>query len=236
MLQFHYGSGVQAVRPPAPARWSAEAGHDTARRLLRQAQGAVQKWPEGFAGFAARVTFRGGSDVEHGEVRLVPPSGVAIEGLGAGPRAFLERMLCEMTQACRPRFFDEDDGRFALVLETETPEGERLIRVHTPEADRLVWVLDARGFIRRSERTAGGVCTSTVFEAFVRTTPGRALPARVRRTRSDAATGALLRSELITDTFVRVSHAWLPATREVTVSDLAESRCIVLELRDHVLL
>lgn len=209
---------------------------DRGRRLLRQAQGAVQKWPEGFAGFAARVGYGNVAGVEQGEARLVPPSPAAIDGLTGAARRVVERMLGEAANACCPRFFEHGDGRFAVTLEAETAEGERVIRVHTDEVERLEWVLDARGYLRRCEQTVGSVRTATAFEVFMRTTPGRALPTRVRRTRYDATTGAVLGSELIADTFVRIGHVWLPASRRVTASNLGASRTLFVELRDHVLL
>jgi hypothetical protein len=145
----------------------------------------------------------------------------------------LERLVHERT----PYFFKDGDGRFPLTLaHTAGHAGGPRVQVHRQDGERLAYWLDARGRIRGAEREAAGQRTVTVFEEYIRATPGRVLPARVTTTRFDLESGVRLGAETVTDTHVRVCHVWLPATRHITMIGVNDSQTVHLEFSAHTLL
>lgn len=221
-----------ASLPGAP---STLADDPSARGLLRRAQGAFQKWPEGFAGFRASVA----CDTPHGvvpaEVLVVPPGRVDVTCEDVALRAVLTDMLWGIAVDRTPRFFDEGDGRFPISFCDSGDDAAtgRPINVHARLGQLRYWI-DPAGRIRQVERIARGLRLVTRFEAFARATPGRVLPAQTTTSTWDLATGAVIVSEAIHDSHCRIDHVWLPAARHITMA--RSSVPIVLTLTDHSLL
>src|SRR5262245_31478527 len=78
--------------PAAPARPFA-ADDPSARALLCRAQGAFQKWPEGFHGFRASVRCQTSDGTVIGRVALAPPDRVEVECPDHRLRTWLDDML-----------------------------------------------------------------------------------------------------------------------------------------------
>lgn len=211
------------------------ADDPSARCLLRRAQGAFQKWPEGFAGFRASVT----CDTPHGvvpaEVLVVPPGRVDVTCEDVGLRTVLTDMLWSVAVDRTPRFFDEGDGRFPISFCDSGDDAAtgRPISVHARLGQLRYWI-DPAGRIRQVERIARGLRLVTRFEAFARATPGRVLPAQTTTSTWDLATGAVITSEAIHDSHCRIDHVWLPAARHITLA--RASVPVVLTLTEHTLL
>ena len=100
--------------PPAGPADGHPLGDPTARCLLRRAQGAFQKSPEGFAGFRASVACETPRGLVNGQVTVAPPDRVDVICDDADLRTCLRDMLWAVTVDRTPRFFDEGDGRFPI--------------------------------------------------------------------------------------------------------------------------
>src|SRR5262250_3847896 len=94
--------------PPAALGARAFAADDpAARALLRKAQGAFQKWPEGFAGFRASITCETLRGVVAGQVTVQRPGRIDVSCDDTDLRTRLREMLGGIAVDRTPRFFDE---------------------------------------------------------------------------------------------------------------------------------
>jgi hypothetical protein len=225
-------------RPLDPAAAPAQASlrdDRRARALLQRAQGALQKWPEGFTGFRARLTVAA-EGLEHAGWATVRAGGaVDVDVADDGSRNWLGTFLAEIVAERTPSFFKDGDGRFPITFdEAARDPGEEWLLVHHGPAAPLRYRLDARGRLcQREESGAAGHHVRT-YEAFVRATPGRVLP--VRRSTVIYEAGRIVRSELVEDAHCCVRHAWLPAGRRLHVSHLDATTLRWARLEDHALL
>src|SRR5262245_49695657 len=191
------------------------AGDPTARCLLRKAQGAFQKWPEGFAGFRASVTCETPRGLIAGQVSVLPLGRVEVTCDDPDLRTRLRGMLDGIAVDRTPRFFDEGDGRFPISFGDERDHHlGRAVNVHARLGKLRYWI-DSSTRIRQVERIAQGVRVTTTFETFARATPGRVLPAQSTTRTWDVASGALLSCESFHDSHRRVDHVWLPSARQI---------------------
>ena len=208
-----------------------------ARRLLQRAQGACQKWPEGFAGFRAQIQCRTSGQNAFGWVQVSPGQGVEVHLPDAALRCLVQTMLVRLVDERTPRFFKDGDGRDPITLDAEHghPVGKR-IHVHRRDGERLTYWIDTAGRIRYVEREVEGQRMVTAFEEYTRATPGRVLPTRVTTAWFDLESGVCIRSETIVDTHCRVNYVWLPATQHVTTIGLNTIQTVLLTLDAHTLL
>jgi len=223
-------------RPPPPAGTALghALGDPTARCLLRRAQGAFQKWPEGFAGFRASVTCETPRGLVNGQVTVAPPDRVDVTCDDLDLRTCLHDMLWSITVERTPRFFDEGDGRFPISFGDGHDDAlGRPVNVLARLGECRYWI-DGSARIRQVERIARGLRVLTAFEAFTRATPGRVLPAQTTTCTWDLASGALLSSESIHDSHRRVQHVWLPSARRINRNPGGAP--IVISLDEHELL
>ena len=213
------------ARGPLPPRDDASA-----RRTLQLAQGELQKWPEGFPGFAAVATLRGRGRLETGAIVV---RGDDVETTLADPwvasllARFAVRVVCERT----PCFFKDGDGRYPVTFE-RAPDGAKQIVVHC-EPHPARYRLDGIGRLREIERVEDETLSVTAFQKYARATPGRVLPVSFTVSRWDVRTGALLGYEAITRRDVRVDHVWLPAGGTIDVQQGPDLDRVTIELTDH---
>jgi hypothetical protein len=219
---------------PRSAGVAQPAGDPSARCLLRKAQGAFQKWPEGFAGFRASVACETPRGLVAGQVTVAPPGRVDVICDDPDLRTCLRDMLWGITVDRTPRFFDEGDGRFPISF-GEGCDGAlgRPVNVHARLGQLRYWI-DGSARIRQVECIARGLRVLTTFEAFARATPGRILPAQTTTCTWDLASGALLSSESVHDSHRRIEHAWLPSARRI--SGHPSGSPVVISLDAHELL
>ncbi len=223
------GAPLVGGRPAAPVVDEADA-----RRLLQRALGALQKWPEGFRGFQARVRCGDGAREVVGEVRVFV--GGAVEStLPRDPLGtWTEAGLQAVARACTPSFFKDGAGRFPITLDADDghPRGRR-VRVHPADGRLWAYRIDDRSRIRLEERSDGVRRQVTVFDDFTRACPGRWLPTRWRTFTWDGRTDTLLDAVESEDAVGRRDHVWLPLRRRAV--SLGQGRCQVrwLELDGH---
>lgn len=220
--------------PPAGTALGHALGDPAARCLLRRAQGAFQKWPEGFAGFRASVACETPRGIVNGQVTVAPPDRVDVTCDDLDLRTCLRDMLWSITVDRTPRFFDEGDGRFPISFGDGHDDAlGRPVNVLARLGECRYWI-DGSARIRQVERIARGLRVVTTFEAFTRATPGRILPAQTTTRTWDAASGALLSSESVHDGHRRIEHVWLPSTRRI--SGNPGGAPLVISLDEHKLL
>ena len=221
-------------RAPRGHRSHHPASDPTARCLLRQAQGAFQKWPEGFAGFRASVACETPRGVvsRTGHRGYSGPCGRHLRR----PRSsdLPPRHAVEHHGRPDPRFFDEGDGRFPISFGDGHDDAlGRPVNVLARLGQCRYWI-DGSARIRQVERIARGLRVLTTFEAFTRATPGRILPAQTTTRTWDVASGALLSSESVHDSHRRIEHVWLPSVRRI--SGHSRRTPVVISLDGHELL
>lgn len=230
LLDTAYRSASPPVAGPSPRA----TDDPTARGLLRRAQGAFQKWPEGFAGFRASVRCETRNGVASGTLSVATPDHVEVRCDDPGLCAWLADMLRAIARQRTPRFFDEGDGRFPISFADGAPDSRgRAIDVHARLGALRYWV-DAKGRVTQVERRAQGLRVLTTFDELVRATPGRVLPARTMTSTWSLSSGELLRSEAVHDVHRRLDHVWLPASRRI--GGPCGAPPIELILDDHELL
>lgn len=205
-----------------------------ARGLLQRAQGFLQKWPEGFRGYRARLRCDAVDGLAEGGVVVACGREPDVDLGPPGLQRLVQDRIRELIDERTPRFFKDGDGQF-VVLPEPGADGERWIRVERPAA-LLRYRLDARGRIGAIERLESGRQTLTVIEEYARATPGRVLPARRRTSARDTGTGACLGRAQLREAHCRVDHVWLPASWEIVAECERESRPLRVELFAHQLL
>ena len=210
--------------------------HSAARGLLQRAQGAFQKWPEGFHGFHAALTVTLEGRERTGRALVGPRGEIEITLSDAAAQEWVRAVLAEIVAERTPRFFKDGDGRFPVAFEPATGAdglGPRLI-VHRGDGTPIRYRLDERARLRECEREEEGQRRVETYESFCRATPGRVLPARRSTVFYD--TSGIVRTELIEDTHRRVCHTWLPATRRVQISRLDATSIREARFDAHALL
>jgi hypothetical protein len=227
---------AEALRPRASGAALEPAVRDDAlaRGLLQRAQGALQKWPDGFIGFAATIRCREGARVVTGEVRVFAGGGVETTLPCPDLRAWVETTLGAIARARTPRFFKDGDGRYPISLGPDDghPLG-RQVHVHRDDGTGRMYRIDPRGRLRQEERVTPTARLTTTFEEYVRTCPGRLVPRRTRVLALDMATGSAMESADIVDDHCRVDHVWLPARRRAVLTIGDVRRILGFDLEGH---
>ena len=196
----------------------------TARMLLQRAQGAIQKWPEGFPGFRARLVVTLDGRERTGSALVGPRGETRVEIGDDAARDWASAVLAEIAAERVPRFFKDADGRFPIAFEEPldsaggAPSPRLVVHRGAHGLSPIRYQLDERARLRECERVECGERRVETYERFCRATPGRVLPARRSTVIYDA--DGLVRTELVEDTHLRVSHTWLPATRWMQISRL----------------
>ncbi len=210
--------------PPEPQAWE----------LLQRAQGFLQKWPEGFRGFRARLRCDGADGGVEGTVVVACGREPLVDLDPPDLRQIARARLLDCAAERTPRFFKDGDGRFTVRGEPDVG-GERWIRVERPDGT-IRYRLDVRGRIVAVERLDPDCHHLTVIEEYARATPGRVLPARRQTTTREIRTGARLAWEQLREAHCRVDHVWLPAAWDIVAETAQGSRALRVEVLAHQLL
>lgn len=154
-------------------------GDLAARCLPQRAQGTFQKWPETFRGFVATVRCRADGREAVGRARVGLGGDAEVELARDQLRAWAADTLATLSGARTPRFFKDGGGRFPIAVDGDGCPGRRL-RVDLGGGESRVYTVDEKARIRLEEHHGPGGRTTTVFDGFVRTSPGRVLPTSIR--------------------------------------------------------
>jgi hypothetical protein len=210
------------------------ADHPVARSLLQRAQGATQKWPEGFRGFRARARLRAGGREALGIVTVRPHGQVDVELGDPQLDEVAASALSRVSEQLTPRFFKDGDGRYPISLGADDghPLG-RLVQVWRGRGEVVSYRIDPKVRIRQEEHQRDGWRAVTLVDEYLRATPGRVLPARVQTTSWDLRQGAPAGREEVVMTFGRIGDVWMPVSRLVS-GDVGPARHSVrLDLDRH---
>jgi len=98
-----------------------------ARRLLQRAQGAFQKWPEGFTGCRAQLQCQTSGQKAFSGVQILPGQRVEVYLPDAGLRRLAQTILACLVDGRTPHFFKNGDGRYPITFAAEPghPQGRR---------------------------------------------------------------------------------------------------------------
>ena len=88
-----------------------------ARGLLQRAQGFLQKWPEGFRGYRARLRCDAADGPVEGDVVVACGREPVIELGSPGLQCRIRARILELIDERTPRFFKDGDGKFAVLPE-----------------------------------------------------------------------------------------------------------------------
>jgi hypothetical protein len=205
-----------------------------ARCLLQRAQGTLQKWPEGFRGFAATVQCGDGHDKVRGEFRVFTGGEVEVDPPDTAISAWARSALSAISLARTPQFFKDGDGRFPITFEPEDdhPLG-RGVRVHLGGGAYRAYRIDAKSRIRHQEHVEPTRRAAAIYHELIRACPGRVLPTRTHLFQWDVMTGNPTEMADIDDAYERRDHVWLPVCRRTTLARGTARRELVLELSHH---
>jgi hypothetical protein len=231
-------SGGTVVSEVAPALFESFTHDDTqARRILQCAQGAFQKWPEGFAGFSAAIRCREGGAAVDGEVSVFIGGRVELRLPHDGAlAAWVGRALGAIAWARTPRFFKDGEGRFPITFEPDPHPLGRGVRVHLGGAGWRTYRFDPKGRIRQQENAEPATRAAMRYDELMRACPGRVLPTRIQILTWDIAAQTVVETTDIEDAYQRCQHVWLPVRRRATVVHGQDRRELGFELSGHVLL
>jgi hypothetical protein len=207
-----------------------------ARRQLQSAQGAFQKWPEGFQGFTARIVCRADQTELAGEVRVTAGGPVDVSLSQPGLAAWATAALRAIAAARTPRFFKDGDGRFRISFDGPDAALDRRIRVDLGDDLCRTYRIDGKGRIREEETVSPARRTRLTYDELVRTSPGRVVPTRMRVLDWDVTAQTTLESAEIEDDYCCVDYVVLPVRRRTTRLHGADSRTLSMELDRHVIL
>ncbi|MGH2531910.1 MAG: DUF3386 family protein [Thermomicrobiales bacterium] len=191
------------------------AAHD----LLQTAHEQGYRFPEGFSGFSAEVTYEDPTTRSVGAVAVRAPRDVMLElDASEGVASWLRQEMSSMAGHRWPTTYEASDGRYALTLDGEAndPRG-RLIQFHHDPFDSSYRIREGR--IVQVNRRMGQVRFSINILEHVQTADGRLLPTYFTVSFWDVSSGRLTRADGYTDRYVVVDGVLLPESRRVLSSD-----------------
>lgn len=208
----------------------------TATERLRAAHDRIYRWPEGFAGFTAKISVRYDGEVSHGSLTIGPGHAFKLEfDGGEGPRAWALQELHMMAGHRTPMRYEDLDGRHVVHLDPAES--------HLSLARRRIVADDGMGSyyrinddleITEISRAPEGVRFTITTLDHGTAADGRLLTVRFTLSYQDEA-GALTLVEAYHDDFVDVGEVTLPSWREVMSYGAGEAHLREVVLTDHQL-
>lgn len=219
---------------------TSEAGvqnSERAHELMRQAHDSGYRFPEGFNGFRAKLSYQIGMTEAEADLVVRGPHMIEItapDGVEVNP--WVRRELMSMAGHRWHLPYEEADGKHVLTLDPdgdEDPLGQR-IGVRNDSYDSSYRV--ANGRVAQVNRKVGPMRFSIWIQGRVDTGDGRELPNYFTVSYWDAKSGKFQRSDIYTDRYADVDGVWLPFERRIVTADDDGMRSQRLALTDHQLL
>jgi len=191
---------------------AAETTNDAAHNLLREAQQAAYRFPEGFPGFWSNVTI-----TEATSDATKTASGTVTVG---GPRAIElaqwgKQEIGSIAEHRWPTSYEESDGRYGLTLDEDTdhPLGPQI----TFQDDPFTSVYRvANGWISQVTRSMGPMRFTITMQSHMETPDGRAQPSEFTVSYWNTQQNRLIRSDIYSDRYQVVENV----TRVLGFSDV----------------
>lgn len=214
----------------------AVANDPAAHELLRAAHERGYRFPAGFGGFSATVTFITDAATTEGSVAMRAPRDLILD-LDASEEdtAWVRQEIASIAGHRWPTPYEQSDGRWTLTLSDDTanPLGQS-IKVHDDPFDSGYRVRD--GKISQVLRKMGNTRFTITMLDHQPAGDGRLLPSIFTVTFWDVETGRLTRSDAYNDSYVVVEGVTVPSFRRVvTFKDEGQS-VRELALSNHTLL
>lgn len=207
-----------------------------AHSALRKAHDAGYKFPAGFAGFAATLTFIEDGEAVTGRVTVNAPREIAFD-LAADEAAlgWLRQEIGSMAGHRWPSPYEAGDGRWTLTLGDDAahPLGQT-VTVHDDPFKSSYRLRDGR--ITQVNRQMGETKFTITILDHQHATDGRTLPSLFTVTFWDAESGRLTRADAYADRYAAVAGASLPVSRRVVSSSDTGQVTREMILDDHELL
>ena len=212
------------------------ANDPAAHAALRKAHEAGYKFPDGFAGFTATLTFIQDSEAVSGRVTIKAPRDVQVD-IEADEAAigWLKQEISSMAGHRWPTSYEAGDGRWTLTLEDDAAHSlGQTVTVHNDPFGSSYRLRD--GHISQVNRQMGGTrFTITILEHQV-AADGRSLPSVFTVAYWEIAEGRLTRADAYTDRYATVAGTSLPVGRRVVTSTDTGQTTRELILNGHELL
>jgi hypothetical protein len=207
-----------------------------AHQMLRGAHDAGYRFPAGFGGFAATVTFSQDGAAATGTVELRSPRAVTLTiAADETGQAWLRQEIASMAGHRSPTDYETGDGRYTLTLgpDDDHPLG-RLVQFHDDPFASSYRLRDGR--ITQVNRRMGKTRFTIDVQEHVVTRDGRLLPAYFTVAYWDVEQDRLTRADTYADRYTVVEGVFLPAARRVSTADDTGITVRELRLSDHHLL
>jgi hypothetical protein len=207
-----------------------------AHEVMRAAHDAGYRFPAGFAGFAATITYRDDDGTATGQVAVRAPRDLTLDIAAEEPaQAWLKQEIASIAGHRWPTPYDAADGRWSLTLgdDADNPLGQTIL-VHGDPFHSSYRVRDGR--ISQVHRQMGGTRFSITILAHTATLDGRFLPSSFTVAYWDVEQGRLTRSDAYSDRYVEAAGVLLPAGRRVVTFSDAGQAVRELSLTSHALL
>ena len=216
---------------------SLDAANDpAAHAALKHAHDAGYKFPAGFAGFAATLTFIQDGAAVSGRITVKAPRDVQFD-IGADEAAigWLKQEIGSMAGHRWPSPYEAGDGRWTLTLSDDAthPLGQT-VTVHNDPFGSSYRLRD--GHISQVNRQMGGTRFTITILAHQVAADGRSLPSVFTVAYWDIAEGRLTRADAYTDRYATVAGTSLPVGRRVVTSTDTGQTTRELILNGHELL
>lgn len=190
-----------------------------AHAALRVAHDAAYRLPQGFAGFAAQVTYTNDAGSAQGAVTVAGPRAVELDiDVDDEARGWMTREIASIAGHRWHVPYDDADGKHTLAL---SPEQDDLLGQYIVVAnDRLHSSYRVSGAeISQVNRTMGLMRFSIQIQERFATPDGRTLPSHFAVCYWSTADGRLTRTDLYRDAYVAVGEVHLPAERRIITAD-----------------
>lgn len=219
---------------------AADTTNEVAHGVLREAQQAAYRFPEGFFGFRAHVTITeatsGGTKTASGTVTVGGPRSIELALEGDETLAQWGKQEIGSVAGHRwPTSYEESDGRYGLVLDEDPhhPLGSQITFQDDPFAS--VYRV-ANGRISQVTRSMGSMRFTITMQRHSETPDGRALPSEFTVSYWNTQQDRLTRSDIYSDRYQVVENVSIPATRTIVTADDTGFTTRVLEFSDVQLL
>jgi hypothetical protein len=208
--------------------------HDAHQRL-REAHAGGYRFPVGFGGFTAQLTYKETRLSVTGQVSVRAPRDISCD-IDAPDQAegWIRQELGSMAGHRWPTSYEQGDGRYELSLEEEDHPLGPLLRMKGDPYTSSYRVKG--GLITQVNRQMGPMRFSITIQAHTTVSDGRVLPVSFMVSYWSLENERLTRADAYTDQYVEVEGIQLPAFRRVVTADDRGLRACQLTLTDHRLL
>lgn len=206
-----------------------------AHQRLREAHEGAYRFPVGFGGFTAQLTYEEFGLSVTGLISVRAPRDIHFD-IDAPEQVagWIRQELGSMAGHRWPTSYEQGDGRYELSIEEEDHPLGPLLRMNNDPFTSSYRVLEGR--ITQVTREMGPMRFSISIQAQTTVSDGRVLPVSFMVNYWSLESERLTRADAYTDQYLDVEGIQLPSSRRVVTADDQGLRVRQLTLGDHRLL